>query len=69
MDGAANAADDFLVRRTHFEFKPRFIERLKKFARALEEESAQFAAAVFGRTTHEVTSMRWYAVPLFSCTM
>ena len=59
MDGAANPANDFLVRGTSFELQSRFIEGLKDLVGALKEKSPQLAAAIVGGTTHVVTSLRW----------
>ena len=69
VDGTADTTDDFLIGGMSFKLKPRFIERLQQFAGALKEESAQLAVAILGRTFQELTSLRWYAVPLFSWTM
>jgi hypothetical protein len=59
MHGATNTANHFLVSRAGLEFEPGLVERLKQFVRALKEESAQLAAAILGRTTHVLTSLRW----------
>jgi len=59
MDGAANAANDFLIGGTSLELEPRLIEGLKDLVGALKEESAQLAATILGRTTHVVASLRW----------
>src|SRR4029077_9447948 len=67
--GAANAANNFFVRGTSFELQAGFIKRLQQFVGALKEESAQLGAAIVGLTLQPFTSMRWYAVPLFTCTM
>ena len=69
VHGAANATNNFFIRRTSFELQAGFIERLQQFVGALKEESAQLGAAIVGLTLQPFTSMRWYAVPLFSCTM
>jgi hypothetical protein len=57
VDGAANAANDFLIGGTRLELKPRLIEGLENLVGALKE-SAQLAAAVLGSTTHVVASLR-----------
>src|SRR6266699_437024 len=59
VDGAANPANDFFIRGMSLELEPRFIEGLEDLAGAFKEESAQLAAAILGRTTHELTSLRW----------
>jgi len=59
MHSATDTTDYFLVSGARLEFEPSLIERLKQFVRALKEESAQLAAAIVGRTTHELTSLRW----------
>src|ERR1700730_3966932 len=69
MHRAAHAADHFFVRRVRFEIEPRFIERLQQLTGALEKKRAQLRIAIFGKAAHVFASSRWYAVPLFSCTM
>jgi hypothetical protein len=58
MHGAANSANHFLVSGAGLEFEASFVERLKQFVGALKEESAQLAAAILGRTTHVLASLR-----------
>src|SRR5258708_34985437 len=69
MHRSAHAADDFFVRGICFEIEPRLIERLQQLISALEKKRAQFRIAIFGKAAHVFASSRWYAVPLFSCTM
>src|SRR5260370_12694929 len=64
-----DTANHFLVSGAGLEFEPGLVERLKQLVSALKEESAQLAAAILGRPSHVVASLRWYAVPLFSWTM
>jgi hypothetical protein len=59
MHSTADTTDHFLVSGARLELEPGFVERLKQFVGALKEESAQFAAAILGRTTHVLTSLRW----------
>jgi hypothetical protein len=59
MHGATDTTDHFLVSGARLQFEPSLVERLKQFAGGLEEESAQLAAAILGRTTHVLTSLRW----------
>src|SRR5258707_7123942 len=66
---AAPATDNFLVRGICGETEPRLIERLQQLISALEKERAQLRIAIFGKAAHVFASSRWYAVPLFSCTM
>ncbi len=59
VHSATDTPNHFLVSGTRLEFEPGLVERLKKFVGALKEESAQLTAAILGRTTHAVTSLRW----------
>jgi hypothetical protein len=59
VHGATDAAYHILIRGAGLEFEPGLVERLKQFGGGLKEESAQLAAAILGRTTHELTSLRW----------
>jgi hypothetical protein len=59
MHGATDTTDHFFVSGARLEFEPSLVERLKQFVGALEEESAQLAAVILGRTTHVWTSLRW----------
>src|ERR1700730_13841681 len=69
MHRAPHAANDFFVRRIRFEIEPRFIERLQQLTRALEKEHAQLRIAIVEKAAQFFASSRWYAVPLFSCTI
>ncbi len=66
---AANATDDFFISGTSFKFQSSLVERLQELVGGLEEESAQLGVTILGCKTQLFTSSRWYAVPLFSCTM
>jgi hypothetical protein len=57
--GATDAAYHILIRGAGLEFEPGLVERLKQFSGGLKKESAQLAAAILGRTVHELTSLRW----------
>jgi hypothetical protein len=59
VHSATNAANHILISGARLEFEPSLVERLQQFGRSLKEESAQLAAAILGRTAHEVTSLRW----------
>src|ERR1700676_3937987 len=69
VDGAAHPPDDFVIGGARFGLQPCLIQRLQQVLGALEKERAQLRPAIVGRVTHEFASVRWYAVPLFSCTM
>src|SRR5258707_7459742 len=69
MHRAAHAANYFFVRRIGLKIEPGLVERLQQLVGAFEEERAQLRVAIVGEQTHAFTSSRWYAVPLFSCTM
>src|ERR1700756_952124 len=66
---AADTANDFLVAWVRLEVEACLIERLQQLVRALEEARAPPRIPIVGKTAHAFTSSRWYAVPLFSCTM
>src|SRR6266481_9133583 len=53
VHSAANPTNHFLIAGTRFELEAGLIERLEQFVGALEEESAQLAAAILGRAFHE----------------
>jgi hypothetical protein len=59
VHSAAHTANHILIRGMSLEFEARLVERLKQFAGALKEESAQLAAAILGLSTHVVASFRW----------
>ena len=54
-----DAAHDFRVGRTLFQLQRLFVERLQQFLRGLEEEFAQFGAALIGKLGHPLTSTCW----------
>ena len=58
MDGAADAANEFLVRGTLFELQTGIVDGLKKLAGALKKERAKLRAAIFRRTAHVLASRR-----------
>src|SRR5690349_14294290 len=69
VNHAANAANHVLVGRARLEFQAGLIQRLQQLGGTLKKERTQFAVAFVGWTVHGLASIRWYAVPLFSCTM
>src|SRR6202043_673805 len=69
MDSAANSAKNFFIARVRFQLQPALIKGLQQFIGAFEKKRAQFSAAIFWLPAHVRASKRWYAVPLFSCTI
>src|ERR1700687_5215860 len=69
VDGTTHPPDHLLISRAGLEFEPCFVEGMQQFVGALKKKRAQLRATILGRMAHEFASVRWYAVPLFSCTM
>src|SRR5260370_42343963 len=66
---AANAPNAFFVRGILLEIEACVIQGLQQLVGGLEKKRAQLRIAILGDSAHVFTSSRWYAVPLFSCTM
>jgi len=58
VDGAADAANEFLVRWTLFELQTGIVDGLEKISGALKEESAKLRTPLVGKKTQEFTSRR-----------
>src|SRR5258707_799049 len=69
MDGAPHLAQYFFIFRTLLQLQPLFIECLQQFCCALKEEFAKLGGVIVREEIHPATSMRWYAVPLFWCSI
>jgi hypothetical protein len=68
VHSAPDATDDFVVARLLLELQRFVVQGLEQFLRALEKQLAEFGHALVG-LAHDLTSMRWYAVPLLRCTI
>ena len=58
MDNAAYTTNDLFVGGVRLELQARFVQRLQQFVGALEEQGAQFPAAIIVRTAHVEASER-----------
>src|SRR6476661_10628837 len=69
MHGAPYLAQHLFIFRTLLQLQPHFIEVLQQFCCALKEEFAKLSRVIVREEVHPATSMRWYAVPLFWCSI
>src|SRR6202007_1817807 len=53
-----NAADDFFIRGTSFEFQSSLVERLQELVGGLKKETAQLGVAILGRKAQPFPSSR-----------
>ena len=63
--GAPQAAGRFHIARSYLQAHRFIVQFLDEFSRALEEQLAEVAHPIIRSVTHALTSIRWYAVPLW----
>src|SRR5579859_3657716 len=69
MDRASYLAQYLFIFRTLLQLQPLFVECLQQFCCALKKEFAKLSRVIVREEVHPATSLRWYAVPLFWCSI